>query len=68
MNAKLTQQVMVPLPEVHVQVYYPPFTFTGVDLFGPLFVKWGRGTVKRWGCLFTCLNTRAIVRFYDTRV
>jgi len=33
---------------------------TGVDLFGPLTVKWGRGTAKRWGCLFTSLTTRAV--------
>ena len=60
MNAKPLQQVMAPLPRVRVQAYYPPFSFTGVDLFGPLYVKWGRGTAKRWGCLFTCLNTRAV--------
>lgn len=40
-------------------MYHPPFTFTGVNLFGPLTVKWGRRTAKRWGCLFTCLTTRA---------
>ena len=27
---------------------------------GPLYVKHGRGTAKRWGCLFTCLATRAV--------
>ena len=31
-----------------------------MDLFGPLQVKHGRGTAKRWCCLFTCLNTRAV--------
>ena len=25
-----------------------------------LTVKWGRGTAKRWGCLFACLTTRAV--------
>lgn len=31
-----------------------------MDLFGPLYVKHGRGTAKRWCCLFTCLNTRSV--------
>jgi len=51
---------MAPLPKERLQPYKPPFTFSGVDFFGPLMVKWGRGSAKRWGCLFTCLTTRAI--------
>ena len=27
----------------------PPFYFTGMDYFGPMFVKQGRAMVKRWG-------------------
>ena len=30
------------------------------DFFGPLHVKFRRGSAKRWGCLFTCLSTRAV--------
>ena len=60
MNARPLEQVMAPLPKTRVEAYHPPFTYTGVDLFGPLVVKRGRGTVKRWGCLFTCLTTRAV--------
>ena len=60
MNAKPMEQFMGSLPGARLEAYYPPFTFTGVDLFGPLTVKWGRGTAKRWGCLFTCLTTRAV--------
>lgn len=42
-----------------------PLSCTGVDFFGPLFVKIGKGTrissgtEKRFGVIFTCLTTRA---------
>ena len=38
----------------------PPFSNTGVDYFEPITVKIFQKTVKRWGCLFTCLTNRAI--------
>ena len=38
----------------------PPFTNTGIDYFGPIYVKQGRSQVKRYGCLFTCLAIRAV--------
>ncbi|XP_070566968.1 uncharacterized protein [Ptychodera flava] len=38
----------------------PPFSSVYVDFFGPLFVKWRRGTTKRYGCIFTCLAIRAV--------
>ncbi|KAK3716446.1 hypothetical protein QZH41_007055 [Actinostola sp. cb2023] len=38
----------------------PPFTFTGVDYFGPYIIKTGRKEVKRYGALFTCLASRAV--------
>ena len=59
-NATPLSQQMAPLPEARVTAYQPPFSQTGVDFFGPLYVKHGRGTAKRWGCLFTCLATRAV--------
>ena len=37
-----------------------PFDFCGVDFFGPFFVKSRRSTVKYYGCLFTCLYSRAV--------
>ena len=38
----------------------PPFTYSGVDYFGPLHIKKGRKNVKRYGVLFTCLASRAV--------
>ena len=29
-------------------------------MLGPLLVKQGRSTLKRWGCILTCMTTRAI--------
>ena len=51
---------MSDLPADRIQPGDPPFTYTGTDCFGPLYVKKGRGSAKRYGCLFTCLNTRAV--------
>ncbi|KAJ8017951.1 hypothetical protein HOLleu_44328 [Holothuria leucospilota] len=59
-NARPVQQIMAPLPSERVTGNRPPFTFTGVDYFGPIDVKQGRSTVKRYGCIFTCLATRAV--------
>jgi hypothetical protein len=59
-NQKLSTQVMAPLPTERLVPYDPPFTRCGVDYFGPIEVVFGRKTVKRYGCLFTCFNTRAI--------
>jgi len=40
----------------------PPFTYTGVDYTGPLYVRaQGEGnSYKVWICLFTCCVTRAV--------
>ena len=53
-------QKMADLPVDRVTPDRPPFTFSAVDLFGPLLVKRGRSMVKRYGVLFTCLTTRAV--------
>jgi Family of unknown function (DUF5641) len=53
-------QKMADLPSDRITADQPPFTFTGVDLFGPFTVKRGRAEIKRYGCLFTCLTVRAV--------
>ncbi|XP_023188127.1 uncharacterized protein LOC111608396 [Xiphophorus maculatus] len=50
---------MAELPEVRTKTA-PPFTYCGVDCFGPFIVKEGRKEVKRYGLLFTCLCSRAV--------
>ena len=52
------EQFMASLPEDRLIPDKPPFTYVGIDYFGPLEVKQGRSRVKRYGCLFTCLSTR----------
>ena len=47
---------MADLPEHRVTPDKSPFTFVGVDYFGPFVVK----RVKRYGVLFTCLAVRAV--------
>ncbi|CAG7828727.1 unnamed protein product [Allacma fusca] len=51
---------MADLPEMRVTKYTRAFTHTGLDCFGPIEVKVGRRTEKRYGLLLTCLSTRAI--------
>ena len=54
------EQMMGNLPKERVDASKPPFTFVGIDYFGPMNVKYKRGTMKRYGCIFTCLTTRAV--------
>ena len=51
--------LMPPLPAERVSES-PPFTYTGVDYFGPLYIKVNRNREKVWVCLYTCLVTRAV--------
>ncbi|XP_058811174.1 uncharacterized protein LOC131676064 [Topomyia yanbarensis] len=52
--------VMAPLPEERLEPYVRPFTYVGLDYFGPVYVKVGRSQAKRWIALFTCLSIRAV--------
>ncbi|KXJ67780.1 hypothetical protein RP20_CCG012659 [Aedes albopictus] len=51
---------MSDLPQQRLAAFARPFTFMGVDYFGPMLVTVGRRTEKRWGVLATCLTIRAI--------
>ena len=59
-QAPVNQQKMASLPEDRVNPAGPPFSYVGVDCFGPIEVRRGRSVVKRYGVLFTCLSIRAI--------
>ncbi|XP_052778086.1 uncharacterized protein LOC128215439 [Mya arenaria] len=57
---RLKTQQMGHLPTERLTPDKAPFTYVGVDYFGPMYVKSGRKHLKRYGCLFTCLTTRAV--------
>ena len=59
LRGRVQSQKMADLPRDRVQPA-PPFTYCGVDLFGPFLVKERRSEVKRYGVLFTCLASRAV--------
>ena len=49
-----------PLPPFRLKEA-PPFTHTGVDFAGPLYVRQPDGTSsKAWICLYTCCVIRAV--------
>ncbi|XP_043109147.1 uncharacterized protein LOC122355169 [Puntigrus tetrazona] len=66
LRRSLEEQKMACLPSERVNPS-PPFTYCGMDCFGPFPVKQGRTTHKRYGLLFTCLSSRAIhIEMLDT--
>ena len=58
--SKTCVQKMANLPEPRVNFDKNAFDNVSVDCFGPFHVKRGRREYKRYGCIFTCLNIRAI--------
>lgn len=59
-NARPEVPEMAELPRSRMAARMRPFTFVGVDYFGPMTVKHGRRVEKKWGAIFTCLTTRAV--------
>ena len=57
--SKPLEQKMAELPLDQVEIV-PPFLYSGVDFFGPFFIKEGRKELKRYGVIFTCLASQAI--------
>ncbi|XP_053272740.1 uncharacterized protein LOC128430658 [Pleuronectes platessa] len=53
------QQKMADLPEDRMDTT-PPFTYCGMDCFGPFHIKEGRKELKRYGLLLTCMCSRAV--------
>ena len=60
MQETVASQRMADLPADRVTPDKPAFTNVGIDCFGPFQVKRGRSHEKKYGCIFTCLVTRAI--------
>ncbi|XP_060573880.1 uncharacterized protein LOC132731684 [Ruditapes philippinarum] len=63
-RGKFERQQMADLPSDRIE-QSPPFTYVGVDMFGPFYVvtRKTRSTkvnIKRWAILFTCLCIRAV--------
>ena len=56
LRGNVGEQKMADLPSDSITPDLPPFTNVGVDYFGPIEVKRGRGTMKRYGVIFTCLG------------
>lgn len=52
-------QKMADLPEDRIEPAQP-FSYSGVDYFGPFYIREGGKELKRYGAIFTCLKCRAI--------
>ncbi len=59
-KAKQQFPFMADLPLCRAAIGDPPFSHSGVDLFGPIYIKQGRKRLKRWAVLFTCLTIRCV--------
>ncbi len=64
LRGKLEEQHMADLPSERLKVC-PPFTYVGLDVFGPWSVtsrrtRGGQAESKRWAIMFCCMSSRAV--------
>ena len=59
-QARVGEQKLADLPQDRITPDKPPFTYVGVDCFGPFLIRRGRSEVKRYGVLYACLVVRAV--------
>ena len=59
LRGKVGEQLMADLPSDRLQEE-PPFSYCGVDMFGPFYIKERQNTLKHYGALFTCLASCAV--------
>ena len=59
LRAKLGIQKMAYLPS-SILMEVPPFTYCGVDMFGPFIIEQRQSEIKRYGAKLTCMNSRAV--------
>ena len=59
-HESVMNQMMGDLPTARLTPHEPPFTYTGLDFFGPFYVKRACSTEKVYECIFVCLTSRAI--------
>ena len=55
----MEEQKMADLPEDRIEPS-PPFSYCGMDCFGPFIIKKGRKEYKRYGLIITCLYCRGV--------
>lgn len=59
---------MADLPHARMATSIKPFSYVGLDFFGPIKVKIGKRIGKSCGVLSACLTIRAVnVRLHDIR-
>ncbi|XP_034163934.2 uncharacterized protein LOC117598271 [Pangasianodon hypophthalmus] len=64
LRGKLEEQRMADLPSERLKIC-PPFTYVGLDVFGPWSVtsrrtRGGQAESKRWAIMFCCMSSRAV--------